>query len=1229
MAGRLRRLVLINIGLPNGSTTKRISQIDPRGGAAVMGRNGVGKTTALRLIPLFYGLAPSGIVVRGDGQEDLLRFVLPSASSAIAFEYERDDGEDESLRLTVISRSANGDATDYRIFRCGFDLQLFVNETTFRTKLESEDWARAQGIDSTGRLDNIDYRRVILRLPAETKEAQRIARLARDYSLARVPLPNLDRIVAAMTKERASFSDMQSVVVSIIQGDRRASRKVLRGDRQHVDRWLRDRDACEEALRKEPEAHQLREALVESRQLAAQLQALKWRAQQCLAARQRELVGARDALEETQRQASEDATTRAKELDLLEVNVQEAEEAARTASQAVRELDGQAKHYADADAEGWAAKAANKDALTLRVKHLNEQLGQLDAAAKGVRVTFEQQRAELRTRTAERMQAISAQEIEEVARAAALKDEISKQNEATKAAIEEDFGRRKAEARGRRDSAFSEVAGLKAAMTASAPTEEEEAKRAAAVELQNLRYEAARQARANESAAASGFERSRKAFEEGERALRDAKEAHERARRQLEEQDALLKPAEGSLLAALKGSGSEAWRQDIAKTISPALLERTDLSATYLESMHGRSLYGLTVDLEAIETPTWADDAAQAEALQIARSNVTAAQDNVEASQAALEKASATRLSDERGLATARAQAQAAAQAEDAARSAANVLDREIKAAVSARREQLQRAVTRAQKTLAAEEAGEAKVEGERKAALAGASAEGRRQRDEVDTQQQAALKKLEQEKKAVRDTERQGMEGIATAEAAKLAELGVDPVAVHKTTQEIAAANTELQAIEEHAALVKAWKAFALERLHTRPALVAAEESANAVLTSARNAASEYRLASDAAKKHWATLVRQREEDVDKVDRDAKLLDELLETKLRSHLAVEGPWVDGPAEALLTSASQTLAARARSLEGIERTVRDFDDRLMRRDSKIKDALDAEFSTRPLNFGEDRTLMRAQVYVDWYELSRKQTVESLVSELQGIMQSAASFYDEFARFEREVQSFDGRLQKALTQSTVRGRFDRFSDLQIRIECSLSKLGFMAGLRQIADARMDPNLKRPDVLPDKKVAALLQGYSALFGADGAIQVDLEDHVHLGGSVIENDRKREFASEKALEKISSTGITALILLTAMTGFIDMIRGSAPVFVAVATDEIGRFDAPNLRTMLDVLLENRIDVATASPDLTASKLRLFAKNYLMEGDGLVREPRPARALTPMRDDPSLQPAMERGHA
>jgi len=107
MAYRLRRLLVVNIGLPNGHTTARIAELDPRGGAALTGRNGVGKTTLLRLVPLFYGLSPSRIIVRGDGQEDLVRFVLPTQSSAIAFEYERED--ESALRLAVATDRPRGD----------------------------------------------------------------------------------------------------------------------------------------------------------------------------------------------------------------------------------------------------------------------------------------------------------------------------------------------------------------------------------------------------------------------------------------------------------------------------------------------------------------------------------------------------------------------------------------------------------------------------------------------------------------------------------------------------------------------------------------------------------------------------------------------------------------------------------------------------------------------------------------------------------------------------------------------------------------------------------------------------------------------------------------------------------------------------------------------------------------------------------------------------------------
>jgi hypothetical protein len=89
MKYQLRRMVLINAGTNMHVPSGRIAAIDPRGGAAVLGDNGVGKTTTLRILPLFFGHLPSQIVSTGQGQEPMVRFVLPTDFSAIAFEYQR------------------------------------------------------------------------------------------------------------------------------------------------------------------------------------------------------------------------------------------------------------------------------------------------------------------------------------------------------------------------------------------------------------------------------------------------------------------------------------------------------------------------------------------------------------------------------------------------------------------------------------------------------------------------------------------------------------------------------------------------------------------------------------------------------------------------------------------------------------------------------------------------------------------------------------------------------------------------------------------------------------------------------------------------------------------------------------------------------------------------------------------------------------------------------------
>lgn len=63
----------------------------------------------------------------------MVRFVLPTDFSAIAFEYQRGSDSDEDIRLAVIRRrSDDHDVPVYRLYKCGFRKELFVDEEPWR-----------------------------------------------------------------------------------------------------------------------------------------------------------------------------------------------------------------------------------------------------------------------------------------------------------------------------------------------------------------------------------------------------------------------------------------------------------------------------------------------------------------------------------------------------------------------------------------------------------------------------------------------------------------------------------------------------------------------------------------------------------------------------------------------------------------------------------------------------------------------------------------------------------------------------------------------------------------------------------------------------------------------------------------------------------------------------------------------------------------------------------------
>ncbi|MBP0633514.1 ATP-binding protein [Cupriavidus sp. AcVe19-1a] len=248
-------MLLVNVGTNKQRPSRRITEIAPRDGAAVVGPNGVGKTTTLRLTPLFYGHLPSQIIQIGHGQKSMPRFTLPTPESAIVFEYQRGPSETHDLRLAVLrARRDNPDALEYRLFESGFRREIFVDENgTFLDDEGSKTAATNIGVAFSMKLDASEYRAIILNLQANTKQAHKLRQIAREYSFAPRAMPNLDRLVGSVVKEHVSFADLIQVAAGMVDEETSASadserkKLLLKQTKSEITDWIKNRRACEDA----------------------------------------------------------------------------------------------------------------------------------------------------------------------------------------------------------------------------------------------------------------------------------------------------------------------------------------------------------------------------------------------------------------------------------------------------------------------------------------------------------------------------------------------------------------------------------------------------------------------------------------------------------------------------------------------------------------------------------------------------------------------------------------------------------------------------------------------------------------------------------------------------------------------------------------------------------------------------------------------------------------------
>lgn len=1204
---QLHRMVLLNAGTNQHVPSGRITSLDPRGGAAVLGENGVGKTTTLRIIPLFFGHLPSQIVASGQGQEPMIRFVIPTDASAIAFEYQRGSASEEDRRMAVIRRRADDhDVPFYRIYRCGFRKDLFVLDGRFLSDEDTQAKANELGIVTTSKLTTSEYRSVILRTPAVSRDKARLRAYSLDFSFGPKGLDNLDRIVAAMVKKHIAFADIVQVAVGMVQNDlgqggERAKLTFKQG-REPIQRWLNNRAACQAAFNLTTSFAEMDDDLKNHRQAEVGFRALRADSLALVGAREREQGAIEKTLQAMTERHNEELEIAANRRIGLDAKAGAAAKVAAETKRAFEEAHSTQEMFKREEALHWDGQIGKILELQSEANSSHKQIELSEAAS------ADAARSYALNEHMERESALQARTRLDQGKDG-YRASLQKAIEAIDASQRQQIEESEAIVRGQREALeeekepLSEQRGVwshqKTRPAASA--EAEAAKEALNVALQRA-MDGLAPARQTLENAAKSESIARQSFLDQEKTIDATRSRLAQVEVALGQALAHLQPREGTVLAALRASPDEEWKRTVAKAINPALLDRSDLDP-FLAEEDGATLYGWRVNTAAIATPAWADDEATQLAVSEAREHFA--------------DASASLVEEQKRLAQRSRfirEAELIVQTETAALGLRSRQVEELKAQLGAAQDRLEK-----------ERRDCTRVASDELAKLELQLRDNRKKRVALDLAHEIEIKAIhERHEQDGRDARARCNQHLAAIDQSMLvldarlkqtlqvlkqqlnehlSAKGVDTVRLDDMRQLLNMQLTTLAQLESKVGLVHRYRKWIEAGGATT--VVSLQEAAAKAAQASRFAGSalttfDERVAED-SKKFKAALTERDNRLSDLADALAILRS--VDATFGDYQAVGVSVIDlgTPAKEMqgrVRSAQATLSKLETEIERRSGTLRQT---LTAKPSSVKELVEA--TMEPIDSPDPIT--RASALANCYRLIGPQVANDVNMTLRTLLANIAAFSGAIKSFEKEVRHFNERLQRGL--NAVKG-FDRLSNPRLDIVTNFEDLGFYKKLTRMEEiARTHANEVGRDFardLPPDETARALGDFMTVLGPEGNVEVNLSQFITLSGSITENGTPKPFRRASELENVSSEGLTSIVLTTLMTALLNVVRGDESIAIPWVTDEVSKYDSRNFRSLMEWLRDNRIDVVTASPELGAVQHAMFARRYLFEDRGRIRE-------------------------
>jgi hypothetical protein len=1184
---RLLRLILIDSYSPG-----RVVEFPVAGGAVLTGRNGRGKTTLLQLVPIFYGESPARIVGTETNRLDFNGYYLPRLTSYICFEYQRR----EHCCLVVLHVAEQGGERRYRFVRSPYrpDLFLLPDGCNILTSPDLRRHFKLKGVIHSEAIASVsEYRAIIQGRTGSGKGGQRQRALAADYACvgAGHHLTHIEKIVSGMFLRRTDFQDLQRMVVSCIADNE--AEIALTAERRKIASWPDHYTAYTRAME-------------ESGRTAAALEA-----EARLGAVEAELsrIHARVLRLATHQEAAADENRRQRAQQTAEAEREEqahrqcAEQVRIRQEVAVREARDQESRAAALDEQqaDWLRRDLPAKAdLLAREPELRESLGELQRRREAL--LGEQERIALRYERL--LNDLDGRHTRAETAAALGRTTLFQGYEPRLAALDAetraDLGAlREGQAVERQaiDTRLQETRERKGECTQlvrfpqpdPALVALRDAKLAAVAELRGV------------------LETAEGALRDGQAALEQAKGAHqvqeERLRRLCRQAEDLesrretrlfqKNPGEDTLLYYLRTRRPD-WVFDIAKVLREDLLVRTDLSPEPVETLP--ALYGVGLDLTPVEAHLAADEEGlRRELAEIEQQRSALANERNQAEQDLGACERARRQADER-LGVLRAERQKAetrlqsVQAE--ARSAVRAVEQSQQEAGEGARARL----AELDRELIGLQTDRRALDERHRAALKTREDRHARDRRALEHERAEALSGHDQaqaERRARHAAERAAIE---TERDQALGAAGVDTATLSRLEQEAAAVQAQLARIDAARGEVGQWHLWQANDWPRRETHVRAA-------TAARTEESAARAELAAEERRWQARAAELDAVRQRLDREHERLERDL-AAIRTRLDAFRQWPPDPeVQTGPYDPAWTLAALAEQANAIQAEAAGLVRTITRLVERIKGGFIVQRDTPPDQFYETHRAALGPdaparvwlpVFKGWFDQEHDSYRRTLAVEANQIAGAIVAFHRDMDAFHRKVAQFNRELQHSLDENLG---FESVSRVTVEVKSAIHDLQYWKPIAEMAEEhRAWLRLEGQD-LPPPEFANTLRALLDHWEIREGIRAALPSLIRIEGSVVENGQTRTFRKAADLERVSSNGLSYLILCVIFIAFINRIRRQASVEVVWALDELKDLDIGNIEALLGILRHNAITLVSAFPDPDAEVLALFRHRFSVE--------------------------------